>query len=195
MSDVPNVTRQEVTVRARHRFFLEGPFHGQKAPSKLLNDASYAYLTLINQAVGWVRPQACRYSPGAGGGDAVGINLEFPPPGTFEPIEDMIGGGPFELEHGQWNCTCYLSKGHGFLRSRTLLQSKFSKNTEALSPFSFAGNCSLTPFIFRSASFRNIAWRCCHGRSHGKTPRVFYSGFFAPSLSLIAMGTIHKRKA
>jgi hypothetical protein len=38
MGDVPNVTRQEVTVRARHRFFLEGPFHGQKAASKLLND-------------------------------------------------------------------------------------------------------------------------------------------------------------
>jgi hypothetical protein len=26
MSDVPNVTRQEVTVRARHRFFLEDAF-------------------------------------------------------------------------------------------------------------------------------------------------------------------------
>jgi hypothetical protein len=35
-------------------FFLEGPFHGQKAPSKLLNDAFDAYLTLVNQAVGWV---------------------------------------------------------------------------------------------------------------------------------------------
>ncbi len=57
MSDVPNVTRQEVAVRPRHRFFLEGPFHSQKAASKLLNNAFYAYLTLINQAVGWVRPQ------------------------------------------------------------------------------------------------------------------------------------------
>jgi hypothetical protein len=55
--DVPNVTRQEVTVRARHRFFLEGHFHGPKAASKLLNDAFYACLELINQAVGWVRPQ------------------------------------------------------------------------------------------------------------------------------------------
>jgi hypothetical protein len=44
MTDVPNVTRQEVTVRARHRFFLEGPFHGQKAASKLLNDPFYATL-------------------------------------------------------------------------------------------------------------------------------------------------------
>ena len=54
--NVPNATRQEVTVRARHRFFLEGPFHVQKVRSKLLNDAFYAYLTAINQAVGWVRP-------------------------------------------------------------------------------------------------------------------------------------------
>jgi hypothetical protein len=53
--DVPNVTRLEVTVRARHRSFLEGTFHGQKAASKLLNDAFYAYLKLINQGVGRVR--------------------------------------------------------------------------------------------------------------------------------------------
>ena len=36
---VPDVTREEITVGAWHRFFLEGPFHGPKAPSKLLNDA------------------------------------------------------------------------------------------------------------------------------------------------------------
>ena len=35
-------------------------------------------------------------------GDAVGTTLEFLSPGTFEPITDMVGGGPFELEPGQW---------------------------------------------------------------------------------------------
>lgn len=35
-------------------------------------------------------------------GDAVGAALEFKPPGTFEPIDDMIGGGPFGLAPGQW---------------------------------------------------------------------------------------------
>jgi ADP-ribosyl-[dinitrogen reductase] hydrolase len=35
-------------------------------------------------------------------GDALGTTLEFKPPGTFEPITDMIGGGPFGLEPGQW---------------------------------------------------------------------------------------------
>jgi hypothetical protein len=54
------VPQQEIVVAGQHRFFLEGPFHGQKAASKLLNDAFYAYLTLVNQAVGWVRP---RYDP------------------------------------------------------------------------------------------------------------------------------------
>ena len=35
-------------------------------------------------------------------GDAVGTTLEFRSPGTFEPIEDMLGGGPFQLKPGQW---------------------------------------------------------------------------------------------
>lgn len=35
-------------------------------------------------------------------GDAVGTTLEFKKPGTFEPITDMVGGGPFNLRPGQW---------------------------------------------------------------------------------------------
>lgn len=35
-------------------------------------------------------------------GDAVGTTLEFKAPGTFTPITDMVGGGPFNLEPGQW---------------------------------------------------------------------------------------------
>ncbi|MCC3432610.1 MAG: ADP-ribosylglycohydrolase family protein [Microcoleus sp. PH2017_04_SCI_O_A] len=35
-------------------------------------------------------------------GDALGTTLEFCRPGTFEPINDMIGGGPFRLQPGQW---------------------------------------------------------------------------------------------
>lgn len=35
-------------------------------------------------------------------GDAVGTTLEFRSPGTFEPLTDMVGGGPFQLEAGQW---------------------------------------------------------------------------------------------
>lgn len=35
-------------------------------------------------------------------GDALGTTLEFSPPGTFGPISDMVGGGPFGLRPGEW---------------------------------------------------------------------------------------------
>ena len=35
-------------------------------------------------------------------GDAVGTAVEFSPRGSFTPVTDMIGGGPFGLEPGQW---------------------------------------------------------------------------------------------
>ncbi len=35
-------------------------------------------------------------------GDAVGTSLEFQPPGSFAPLDDMVGGGPFGLAPGQW---------------------------------------------------------------------------------------------
>lgn len=35
-------------------------------------------------------------------GDALGTTLEFKPPGSFEPISDMVGGGPFRLTPGTW---------------------------------------------------------------------------------------------
>jgi ADP-ribosylglycohydrolase len=35
-------------------------------------------------------------------GDAVGTTLEFRPPGSFTPIDDMMGGGPFRLRPGEW---------------------------------------------------------------------------------------------
>jgi len=35
-------------------------------------------------------------------GDALGTTLEFKRPGTFAPITDIVGGGPFGLKAGQW---------------------------------------------------------------------------------------------
>ena len=35
-------------------------------------------------------------------GDALGTTNEFQPAGSFEPISDMVGGGVFRLEPGQW---------------------------------------------------------------------------------------------
>ncbi len=39
---------------------------------------------------------------GLAAGDAVGTALEFEPPGSFRPITDMVGGGPFNLKRGEW---------------------------------------------------------------------------------------------
>jgi len=35
-------------------------------------------------------------------GDALGASVEFSPAGSFEPVTDMIGGGPFDLRPGEW---------------------------------------------------------------------------------------------
>ena len=35
-------------------------------------------------------------------GDALGTTLEFKSPGTFKPVTDIVGGGPFRLKPGEW---------------------------------------------------------------------------------------------
>jgi ADP-ribosyl-[dinitrogen reductase] hydrolase len=35
-------------------------------------------------------------------GDAVGTTVEFRPRGTFPPVMEMVGGGPFDLKPGEW---------------------------------------------------------------------------------------------
>lgn len=49
---------------------------------------------MVDRAVGALLGLAC--------GDAVGTTLEFRRPGTFQPITDMVGGGPFGLRSGEW---------------------------------------------------------------------------------------------
>lgn len=39
---------------------------------------------------------------GLASGDALGTTLEFRRPGSFQEIEDMVVGGLFDLEAGQW---------------------------------------------------------------------------------------------
>jgi ADP-ribosyl-[dinitrogen reductase] hydrolase len=53
-------------------------------------------------------------------GDAVGTALEFKQRGSFEPITDMIGGGPFNLERGQWtdDTSMALCLAHSLLHSK-----------------------------------------------------------------------------
>lgn len=35
-------------------------------------------------------------------GDAIGTTVEFQRRGTFDPVTDMVGGGPFNLKPGEW---------------------------------------------------------------------------------------------
>lgn len=35
-------------------------------------------------------------------GDALGTTVEFKSPGTFPPVETITGGGPFQLQPGEW---------------------------------------------------------------------------------------------
>ncbi|MCL4506704.1 MAG: ADP-ribosylglycohydrolase family protein [Chloroflexi bacterium] len=39
---------------------------------------------------------------GLAAGDAVGTAVEFKLPGSFTPVQDMVGGGAFRLKPGQW---------------------------------------------------------------------------------------------
>jgi ADP-ribosylglycohydrolase len=39
---------------------------------------------------------------GLAAGDALGTTLEFKRPGSFAPIDDIVGGGPFGLNPGEW---------------------------------------------------------------------------------------------
>lgn len=39
---------------------------------------------------------------GLAAGDALGTTIEFQRPGTFTPLTDIVGGGPFGLKPGQW---------------------------------------------------------------------------------------------
>ena len=51
-------------------------------------------ITLVDRYRGSLLGLAC--------GDAVGTTVEFMPRGSFEPLVDMVGGGPFSLKPGQW---------------------------------------------------------------------------------------------
>lgn len=53
-----------------------------------------AVTSAVDRAVGALLGLAC--------GDAVGTTVEFSAPGSFAPVTDMVGGGPFSLRPGAW---------------------------------------------------------------------------------------------
>src|SRR5262245_61030343 len=57
---------------------------------------------------------------GLAAGDAVGTTLEFAPRGSFTPLTDLVGGGPFRLAAGQWtdDTSMALCLAHSLLHAR-----------------------------------------------------------------------------
>ncbi len=51
-------------------------------------------ISTIDRARGMLVGLAC--------GDALGTTAEFQPRGSFTPLTDIVGGGPFRLDAGQW---------------------------------------------------------------------------------------------
>ncbi|MDF3839222.1 ADP-ribosylglycohydrolase family protein [Cupriavidus basilensis] len=54
---------------------------------------------------------------GLASGDALGTTVEFSPRGSFAPLTDMVGGGPFDLPAGAWtdDCSMALCLAHSLL--------------------------------------------------------------------------------
>jgi hypothetical protein len=59
-----------------------------------------------------MRYQGCML--GLAAGDALGTTVEFKSPGSFSPLTDIVGGGPFGLDRGNGRMThpwpCVLGK-------------------------------------------------------------------------------------
>ncbi|SOR31361.1 ADP-ribosyl glycohydrolase family protein [Methylorubrum extorquens] len=49
-----------------------------------------------------IRDRALGALVGLAVGDAIGTTVEFEQRGSFDPVTDMIGGGPFNLKPGEW---------------------------------------------------------------------------------------------
>lgn len=49
-----------------------------------------------------IRDRAVGAFIGLAVGDAVGTTVEFKEPGDFDPVTDMVGGGVFRLQPGEW---------------------------------------------------------------------------------------------
>jgi hypothetical protein len=55
--DMPDVTRKKMTIRSRHRFFLQIHFQTEKTASKLLNDAFYSMFSCEINSLRWSDPK------------------------------------------------------------------------------------------------------------------------------------------
>ena len=64
--------------------------------------SSQAVIDIINMRVEELRDPIHTYWSSLAAGDAVGTTLEFAARESVVPIDDMVGGGPFNLQPGEW---------------------------------------------------------------------------------------------
>src|ERR1700744_1030085 len=91
-----NLTAEDLDAKLhRYRYLVEP--EADAASALALRPADWPLLdkeTALDRAVGCLL--------GIVIGDAVGAAVEFKPRGSFPPVTDMVGGGPFNLAPGEW---------------------------------------------------------------------------------------------
>jgi len=78
------------------------PRHSIKRGSEALNSLTWELIAPRSDATPEIRDRMRGALLGLAVGDAVGTTVEFRAPGSFPPVTDMVGGGPFRLIAGQW---------------------------------------------------------------------------------------------
>ena len=67
-----------------------------------LSRRAVSAVAMIDRPVPSLRDRYLGAMVGLSAGDALGTTVEFMSPGTFAPVTDIVGGGPFGLAPGQW---------------------------------------------------------------------------------------------
>lgn len=80
-----------------------------------------AYLPDMSSTTPDLQARAAGALLGLAVGDALGTTVEFRPRGTFQPVTDMVGGGPFDLPPGAWtdDTSMALCLAHSLLETGT----------------------------------------------------------------------------
>jgi ADP-ribosyl-[dinitrogen reductase] hydrolase len=101
LQDAKGAMSVAITAKAQYAYAPKPALKIPSTPEKALDKVTNA---CSNRSAGLVSLRN-RYRGaliGLAAGDALGTTLEFQPPGTFAPLTEMVGGGPFGLQPGQW---------------------------------------------------------------------------------------------
>src|SRR3569623_705894 len=83
--------------------------HREEARSAMAENSSATVAVNADTSVDAIRDRATGAMLGLAIGDALGTTLEFRRRDSYEPLTGMAGGGPFNLEIGQWTDDCSMA--------------------------------------------------------------------------------------